>query len=48
MQIIKDQTEEPIVNKITNILSHYIPQYLESKEKECKSLNDFKKVIIDA
>ena len=26
----------------------YIPQYLESKEKECKSLNDFKKVIIDA
>ena len=42
VQIIKDQAEEPILNKIINILNCHIPKYLKSKE------NNLKQIIVSA
>ena len=47
-QLIKEQSEEPIVHKILSSIKNHFPVDISEKENSCKRLNDFKQVALEA
>ena len=46
-QLLKEQTEEPIIRKMVEFMSKYLPQSFCEQEKECPKINDLKQLFLE-